>query len=86
MADVRTPTDDELEELQRMSYQDAWHVAQRAQMILLAAQGRAAREIAIICAVKRDTVLKWLRRFDTDGPAGLYDDLPDRDSEAGSEP
>jgi transposase len=71
---VRTPTDDELEELKRMTRQEIGRVAQRAQMILLSAQRRTVPEIAHIFAVESKTVRKWLRRFDADGPAGLYDE------------
>jgi transposase len=71
---VRTPTDEELQELKRMTRQEIGRVAQRAQMILLSAQRRTVPEIAAIFAVKYKTVRKWMRRFNTQGPAGLYDE------------
>jgi transposase len=71
---VRTPADDELQELKRMTRQEIGRVAQRAQMVLLSAQRRAVPEIATIFAVEYKTVRKWLRRFDAEGPAGLYDE------------
>jgi len=72
---VRTPTDAESQELQRMTRQEIGRVGQRAQMVLLSAQQRTVPEIATIFAVKYKTVRKWLRRFDAHGPAGLYDEV-----------
>ena len=71
---VRTLTDDELQELKRMTRQAIGRVAQRAQMVLLSAQRRTVPEIARIYAVESKTVRKWLRRFDAEGPAGLCDE------------
>lgn len=71
---VRTPTDEELQELKRMTYQEVGRVAQRAQMVLLSAQSRPVPEIARIFAVEYRTVRKWMRRFNTAGPGGLYDE------------
>ncbi len=72
MSNHRTPTDEELEELKRMSRQEALPVARRAQMVMLWTQQYGVGQIAIICGFKRDTVRKWLRAFDAHGPAGLY--------------
>jgi transposase len=71
---VRTPTDEELQELKRMTRQEIGRVAQRAQMILLSAQQRTVPEIAAIFDVKYKTVRKWMQRFNAAGPAGLYDE------------
>lgn len=71
---VRTPSDTELQELKRMTSQEIGRVGERAQMVLLSAQRRTVPEIAAIFAIKYKTVRKWLRRFDADGPAGLYDE------------
>lgn len=71
---ARTPSDDELQELKRMTRQAIGRVAQRAQMVLLSTQRRTVPEIASIFAVEYKTVRKWLRRFDAAGPAGLYDE------------
>lgn len=71
---VRTPTDAELQELKRMTRQEIGRVAERAQMILLSVQRRTVPEIATIFDVKSKTVRKWIRRFDTLGPLGLYDE------------
>ena len=70
---VRTPSDAELQKLKRMTRQEIGRVSQRAQMILLSAQRRTVPEIARIFAVEYKTVRKWIRRFDSAGPVGLYD-------------
>ena len=70
---TRTPTDEELKELKRMTRQEVGRVSQRAQMILLSAQRRTVPEIAHIFDVEDKTVRKWLRRCAAGGPAGLYD-------------
>lgn len=71
---VRTPSDAELQELKRMTRQEIGRVGQRAQMILLSAQKHTVPEIAIIFGSKPKTVRKWIRRFEADGPVGLYDE------------
>lgn len=71
---VRTPSVGELQELKRMTRQETGRVSQRAQMILLSAQQRTVPEIAGIFDVEYKTVRKWMRRFNTHGPAGLYDE------------
>jgi transposase len=71
---VRQPTEEERQELRRMTQQEVGRVALRAQMILLSAQRRTVPEIAGIFAVESKTVGKWMRRFDAKGPAGLYDE------------
>jgi transposase len=71
---VRTPTDEELQELKRMTHQEIGRVSQRAQMILLSAQRRSVPEIACIFEVEYKTVRKWLRRFNAAGPVGLLDE------------
>jgi transposase len=71
---VRTPSDEELQELKRMTRQEIGRVSQRAQMILLSAQQRIVPEIARIFDVEYKTVRKWIHRFDAHGPAGLYDE------------
>jgi transposase len=71
---VRQPSDEEQAELRRMSRQAVGRVSQRAQMVLLSAQRRKVPEIAGIFSLSEATVRHWLRQFDTEGPAGLYDE------------
>ena len=72
---VRPPTDEEHAELQLMTRQAVGRVSQRAQMVLLSAQQRTVPQIAAIFSMRKATVRQWLRRFDAEGPAGLYDDV-----------
>lgn len=71
---VRQPTDDETQELKRMRRQEVGRVSQRAHMVLLSAAGHTVPEIAELFGLCRATVRFWLRRFDVEGPSGLYDD------------
>ena len=70
---VRDPEDDELSDLKHMTRHAVGRVSQRAQMVLLSAQRRTVPELAAIFDLHPASVRFWLRRFDRDGPAGLYD-------------
>lgn len=70
---ARKPTEEERKELERMVRQEVGRVSQRAQMVLLSIRGKRVPEIADIFAVCTATVRFWLKRFNTEGPAGLYD-------------
>jgi len=56
-----------------MTRQEIGRVSQRAQMVLLSAQGRTCPEIGRIFGTSDLTVRFWLRRFSAHGPEGLYD-------------
>ncbi len=71
---VREPTDEEYQELPRMTRQEIGRVSQRAQKVLLSARGQSVPEIGRLVETSRVTVRCWLRRFAVDGPAGLYDE------------
>ena len=70
---VRTPTDEEHDELERMREQEVGRVAQRAHMVLLSAREFTIPDICDIFDVVDETVYKWFDRFDEEGPSGLYD-------------
>jgi transposase len=70
---VRDPEDDELTELKHMTRHAVGRVSQRAQLVLLSAQHRSVPELALIFDLHPVSVRFWLRRFDRDGPSGLYD-------------
>ncbi|MBI4318755.1 MAG: IS630 family transposase [Chloroflexi bacterium] len=70
---LREPTDGEIRELKRMTRQEIGRVSQRAQFILLAAQGRMYTEIARIFETTTVTIVFWIGRFNQEGPAGLLD-------------
>ena len=69
----RDPEDDEVTELKHMTRHAVGRVSQRAQLVLLSAQRRTVPELAAIFDLHPASVRFWLRRFDRDGPAGLYD-------------
>jgi transposase len=70
---ARRPTDEELQELKRMTRQEVGRVSQRAQMILLSIRRKAVPEVANILEVCCATVRFWIKRFNAEGPVGLYD-------------
>lgn len=70
---VRTLTDDENAELQRMTQQEVGRVAERARMILLSARGFTVQDIMAVFEVVDETLYKWLDRFEAEGPDGLLD-------------
>ena len=70
---ARQPTDEEDRELQRMIRQEVGRVSRRAQMIVLSVRHKRVPEIADFFSVTATTVRFWLRRFNSEGPSGLYD-------------
>jgi transposase len=70
---ARQPTDEEMQELHRMTRRAVGRVSRRAQMILLSVRRVRVPEIARLFEVSRATVRFWIRRFDAEGPPGLYD-------------
>jgi len=70
---ARQPTDEEIQELKRMTRRAVGRVSRRAQMILLSVRRVGVPEIARLFEVTRTTVRFWIRRFDAEGPPGLYD-------------
>jgi transposase len=71
---ARSPTEEERLTLEHMRRQAIGRVSQRAHLILLSAQRRPVPELALLLAMSRATVRFGIRRFNTHGPAGLYDD------------
>ena len=70
---ARQPTDEERKELNQMVRQAVGRVSQRAQMVLLSIRRKKVPEIADLFQVCEPTVRYWLRRYDVEGPVGLYD-------------
>lgn len=62
-------------ELERLAWDaaEADHIADRARIVLLAAQGMSGREIAQCVGCSEPTVITWRRRYDDDGLDGLID-------------
>lgn len=71
---ARQPTDDERQELKRMTRQETGRVSQRAMMILLSSQGWTVQDIAKLFDYHPDTIRFWIRSFEAQGPSGLYDE------------
>ena len=70
---ARKPSDEEFQELQQMKRQAIGRVSQRAHMVLLSVQWQSIPAIALVFQTSRATVRFWLKRFNHDGPLGLYD-------------
>jgi transposase len=70
---ARRPTDEELQELKRMTRQEVGRVSQRAQMVFLSIRRKTVPEIADILEVCCATARFWIKRFNAEGPVGLYD-------------
>ena len=70
---VRTPDENEQQELHRMTQQEVGRVAERARMVLLSSQGFDVPEICRIFQMTDETIYKWFDRFDAEGPEGLFD-------------
>src|SRR5271157_3940975 len=71
---ARQPTQEELEELRRMRRREIGRVSQRAHMVLMSIEPQSVPEIAAVFQVCRANVRYWLKRFNQEGPAGLYDE------------
>ena len=71
---IRTPTDEELHGLKRMTRQEIGRAYPRAQKAPFSAQRHTVSEIARVFAVEYKAARKWLRRFDAEGPTGLSDE------------
>ncbi len=67
-------TDEQREELERVSRQAVGRVALRAQMVLLSDRGYPVPFIAVIHDCGCDVVRNWLHRYDREGVAGLEDE------------
>jgi transposase len=70
---VRTPTQHEHDELQRMTQQEVGRVAERARIVLLSSRSFSVPDLCEIFEMTDDTLYKWFDRFDDDGPDGLFD-------------
>lgn len=70
---ARQPTKDELSELERMRRQAIGRVSQRAHLVLLSIRRHKVPEIAELFQTSQVSVRFWIRRFNEEGPLGLYD-------------
>ncbi len=67
-------TDEQREELQRVTRQAVGRVAMRAHMVLMSDQGYPVPFIAVIHGCGLDVVRTWLHRYEEQGVAGLEDE------------
>ena len=74
MLHAREPSEEEADELQRMRRQAVGRVSQRAHMVLLSIQGQRVAVIALIFQTSRVSVRFWIKRYNAQGPDGLYDE------------
>ena len=74
MLHARKPGEEEQEKLQQMRRQAVGRVSQRAHMVLLSIQGLSVPVIAIFFQTSRVTVRFWIKRYNVQGPEGLYDE------------
>jgi len=71
---LRTQLDDtQRRALRQMTRQAMGRVAERARVVLLSAQGRSVREIALLMECHPARVRRWLKAYQARGNAGLYD-------------
>ena len=70
---ARKPIEEEFQELQRMKRQEVGRVSQRAHLVLLSGQRQSVPALALFFQTSRVTVRFWIKRFNRDGPLGLYD-------------
>ena len=68
---IRTVRLEERSELERWTADDDEDRARRARIIILAAQGKAIREIGVAVGSHPVNVKKWIRRFNETGIRGL---------------
>lgn len=76
---VRTPTENEHEELQRMTQQEIGRVAERARLVLLSTRRYTVPDLCAIFEMTDETIYtavsrrRRLDRFEETGPEGLFD-------------
>ncbi len=71
---VRPLENEEYQELKEMKRKEIGRVSQRAHMVLLSAKRWAVPRIAALFEVSPATVRTWIRKFEAEGPKGLYDE------------
>ncbi|MHC1729647.1 MAG: transposase [Syntrophobacteraceae bacterium] len=73
MVYVRQLAEVEHRELKEMSRKEIGRVSRRAQMVLMSSKSLAVPDIAVLLDVCPATVRFWIRKFEAEGPGGLYD-------------
>jgi hypothetical protein len=65
---------EEYQALKEMSRKEVGRVSQRAHIVLMSAKNVAVPTIAALFEVSPATVRFWIRKFEAEGPKGLYDE------------
>lgn len=60
--------------MKEISRKEVGRVSQRAQIVLMSAKNLAVPVIAALFDVSPATVRFWIRKFEAEGPKGLYDE------------
>ncbi len=71
---VRQLAPAEYQALKEISRKEVGRVSQRAQIVLMSAKNLAVPVIAALFDVSQATVRFWIRKFEAEGPKGLYDE------------
>jgi len=66
-------TDEQRQELRLFARREVGRVSERAHFVLLSDQGKSPPEIAGLFGYSAASVREWLKRYQDEGIAGLYD-------------
>ena len=66
-------TDEQRQELRLFARREVGRVSERAHFVLLSDQGKSPPEIAELFGYSAASVREWLKRYQDEGIAGLYD-------------
>jgi transposase len=70
---VTRASDTHIHQLRKMKRKEIGRVSQRAHIVLLSLKELKVPAIASVFEISPSRVRYWLRRFDEEGPGGLYD-------------
>ena len=70
---VNSLTEKQRNALEDLTRHAVGRIAERARMVLLSTEGKTVSEIAHIFCCAENKVRRWVKRYETHGIAGLYD-------------
>ncbi len=71
---VRELAAEEFQSLKEITRKEVGRVSQRAHIVLMSAKSVAVPTIAALFDVSAATVRFWIRKFESEGPKGLFDE------------
>jgi hypothetical protein len=71
---VRELSTEDFQTLKEISRKEVGRVSQRAHIVLMSAKTVAVPTIATLFDVSAATVRFWIRKFESEGPKGLFDE------------